>query len=109
MSTKKHVIQVRSNVNMNVKYETLNLVPQVELILLTQEPVYKIIKEGEQSFIEKSMKLSEFRCISSLDGINDMISELQKVASELQVFGQMGGSLNKVIEQYKKTEEKKSE
>ena len=106
MSTKKHLIQVRSNTNMSVNYATFNLAPQVELILLTQEPVYKAKKEEDGSYIEKSMKLSEFRVVTSLDGINEMIADLQKVASDLQVFGQMAGSLNKVIEQYKKTEEK---
>ena len=92
---------------MAVNYENLLLTPQVEIVLLMQEPVYKIKREEDKSFIEKDMKLSEFRCVASLDGINEMIADLQKVASELQIFGQMSGSLNKVIEQYKTTSEKK--
>jgi hypothetical protein len=101
-STKKHLIQVRSNCTMSVNYENLLLTPQVEIILLTQEPVYKIKKVKTESFIEKDRELSEYRCFATLDAINEMISDLQKVASELQIFAQMSGSLNKVIEQYKK-------
>jgi hypothetical protein len=104
-TTKKQVIQVRSNVNMNVNYENLLLTPQVELIVLTQEPLYKIQKDS----IVKASALGEFRCFISLDGLNDMISELQSVAIHLQTFHQMSGSLNKVIEQYRKpTEENKT-
>ncbi len=108
-TTKKHLIQVRSNCTMSVSYENLLLTPQVEIILLTQEPVYKIKTDDDdedKQYIEKGMELSEYRCFSSLDGINAMISDLQKVASELQIFAQMSGSLNKVIEQYKTTDSK---
>lgn len=99
-TTKKHLIQVRSNCTMSVNYETSLLTPQVELILLMQEPHYEVNKKSE---IEKSVKLGEFRTFASLDAINEMISDLQKVASELQIFQQMSGSLNKIIEQYKTT------
>ena len=98
-TTKKVIVQVRSNCNMTVNYTDLSLTPQIELILLTQEPLYEVNKKRE---IEKTVKLGEFRCITSLEGLNEMISDLQKTASELQIFQQMAGSLNKVIEQYKK-------
>lgn len=102
-TTKKTIVQVRSNVNMNVNYNDFTLVPQIELVLLTQEPVYEVNK---QSKIVKGVKLGEFRTVTSLEGLNEIISDLQKTASELQIFQQMAGSLNKVIEQYKKPEEK---
>jgi hypothetical protein len=101
-TTKKVIVQVRSNCDMAVDYSDLTLKPQIELILLTQEPIYEVNKKRE---IEKTVKLGEFRCMTTLEGLNDMISDLQKTASELQVFQQMAGSLNKVVEQYKKPTE----
>lgn len=107
MSTaRKVIVQVRSNCNMSVNYSDLSLVPQIELVLLTHEPHYEVNKKGE---ITKEGKLGEFRCITTLDGLNEMIADLQKTASDLQVFGQMSASLNKVIDQYKKTEEPKKD
>ena len=38
MSTKKHLIEVRSNSSFMVNYDDMKLVPQVELIVLTHEP-----------------------------------------------------------------------
>ena len=42
MSTKKHLIEVRSNSSFMVNYDDMKLVPQVELIVLTHEPNYEI-------------------------------------------------------------------
>jgi hypothetical protein len=106
MSTKKHLIEVRSNTNFNLDYEKFSLVPQVELILLMQEPEYRIVKKGGKEYIEKHYALCEFRCHTSLSGLNQMIGQMQEVAAGLQRVEQLGVGLNSVIEQAKKTEPK---
>lgn len=103
-TTKKHLIEVRTNTNFNVNYESTTLVPQVELILLMQEPRYTVVKRKGEAFIEKGYELGEFRCFTSLAGLNAMIGELQLVAAQLQRFEQMAVALNSVIEQAKRTE-----
>lgn len=99
MSTKKHLIEVRSNTNFGVNYETMELVPQVELILLLQEPKYQVVKKKGEAYIEKGHELAEFRCNLSLNALNNLIGRLQETAAGLQLFEQMSVGLNRVIEQ----------
>jgi len=109
MSTKKHLIEVRSNTNFSVNYESLELVPQVELILLLQEPQYKVVKKKDGAYIEKGHELAEFRCFLSLEALNNLIGRLQETAAGLQRFEQMSVGLNRVIAQARVTEKKDGE
>lgn len=99
MSTKKHLIEVRSNTNFGVNYETMELAPQVELILLLQEPKYELVKKKDAAYITKSSELAEFRCLLSLNAMNHLIGKLQETAAGLQRFEQMSVALNGVIAQ----------
>jgi len=103
-TTKKHLISIRSNTNFALNYETSNLKPQIELILLTQEPEYEVNKKGE---IMKGSKLGEFRMHTTIEGINAMIGELQLLATQLQTFEQLSAGMNSLIENAKKKEEDK--
>ena|ERR1700741_1994755 len=104
-TTKKHLITLMSNTNFSLNYETTNLEPQIEVILLTQEPVYKVNAKSE---ITKGVELGEFRFFSSLKGINEMIGELQAMAAQLQKFEQLSVGMNSIIEHAKKQQEKES-
>lgn len=103
-TTKKHLISIRSNTNFSIDYTNLTLKTQIELIILCQEPVYDVNKKRE---IVKSAKLGEFRFFTSLEGINDMIGELQALAIQLQTFEQMSVGMNKIIENAKQKQEQK--
>lgn len=99
MSTKKHLIEVRSNTNFGVNYETMELVPQVELILLLQEPKYQVVKKKGEAYINKDFELAEFRCKLSLNALNHLIGKLQETAAGLQHFEQMSVAMNGVLAQ----------
>jgi hypothetical protein len=103
-TTKKHLVQLRSNTNFSVNYENNNLTPQIELILLSYEPKYNLTKKGE---IEKGHEIGEFRIFANLEGINAMIGELQLLASQLQKFQQLSVGINQLIESAKENIEPK--
>lgn len=107
--SKKILIEVRTNTNFSVNYDTMSLVPQVELILLMQEPRYKVVRKGEETFIKKDIRLGEFRCVTTLQELNELIGQLQLTAAALLKFEHMAVGLNKVIEQAKVTEQPKEQ
>lgn len=100
MSTKKHILQVLSNTNFNINYKDLSLQPQVELILLYQEPKYeaKLSKDKKHFIPQKGNRLDEARFLLSTDKLNAMIAELQALAENLQMFEQLAHGLNGIIE-----------
>ena len=102
-TTKKHLISFRTNTTFSINYETLKLVPQTELILLSTEPKYGFDKKGA---ILKGNELTEFRLFTSLEGINIMIGELRLLATRLQTFEQMSAGMNSIIEEAKKNQPK---
>lgn len=97
-TTKKRLISLLSNTTFQVDYKTQNLTPQIELVLLSTEPKYEVNKKSE---IMKGAELSEFRIFTSLEGINQMIGELQSVAANLQKFEQLSVGINGLIESAK--------
>jgi len=99
-TSKKYFVGVVSNTNFSVDYDTNNLKPQIEVILLTQEVVYKADVKGN---IRKGTEVGEFRIFTSLEGVNDMIGKLQLMASELQKFEQLSVGINQLIENSKKS------
>lgn len=105
-TTKKHLVTLRSNTNFSINYETNNLKPQVELILLSSEPKYEVNKKGE---IMKGHELGEFRIFTTMEGVNAMIGDLQLLVSQLQTFEQLSAGMNTLIEsaKQKKTDETK--
>lgn len=92
--TKKTLIQIRTNSKFNVSYQDLTLVPEVELIMLFTEPHYTTNKKFE---VLKEQKLSEFRCNSTIDGIAEMIGQLQALQVQLQTFQNLSEGINAVI------------
>ena len=99
-TSKKYFVGVVSNTNFSVDYNTNNLEPQIEIILLTQEVKYKASSKGD---IQKGIEVGEFRIFTSLEGVNDMIGKLQLMASELQKFEQLSVGINQLIEHSKKS------
>ena len=99
-TSKKFFVGVMSNTNFSLDYDTNNLEPQIEVILLTQELKYKASAKGD---ITKGVEVGEFRIFTSLEGINDMIGKLQVMASQLQNFEQLSVGINQLIEHSKKS------
>lgn len=104
-----NLISVRSNCNFALNYETGKLHPQTEVILITTAPKYVINKKKDG--YTKETDISEYRFISSLEGINTLIGELQLVVKNMNAFEQTAASFNVIIEASKNTQssEPKSE
>jgi hypothetical protein len=80
------------------------LQPEIELIFLTGEPEYQVVKKGGKAYIEKGQALREFRLMTTPAGINELIGELQATAAGLTKYSQLAVGLNRVIEQAKATD-----
>lgn len=100
------LISVRSNCNFALDYESGKLHPQTEIILITSAPKYVIDKK--KTGVTKEMDISEYRFLSSLDGINTLIGELQLVVKNMNAFEQTAASFNIIIESLKKEDNAKT-
>lgn len=96
--SKERLYDIRTNTTMRVNYETMSLEPEVEVIILSVHPQYKITTKGKGQYIEKGNGLTETRIVTSLAGVNEIIGQLQATAASLTQFEQMAAGLNKVIE-----------
>lgn len=90
------LISVRSNCNFGLNYETCKLHPQAEIIIITTCPKY-VVDKKKTSFT-KGVDIQELRFLSSLDGINTLIGELQLVVKNMNAFEQTAASFNVIIE-----------
>ncbi len=99
------LINVRSNCNFSLDYETGKLRPQTEVILITSNPKYALNKKKDG--VVKELDISEYRFIAGLEGVNQLIGELQLVVKNMNTFEQTAASFNLVMESYKKSEETK--
>ena len=97
-TSKKYLVSVLSNTYFGLDYTTNNLEPQIEVVLLTQESKYKAYSKNE---LVKGVEVGEFRIFTSIDGLNQMIGELQLLASKMQNFQQLSVGINQLIEHSK--------
>ena len=70
-----NLLSVRSNCTFALDYKKGTLHPSTEIILITSSPKYVMSKEGDS--FKKDQEVSEYRFITSLDGVNQLIGELQ--------------------------------
>ncbi len=96
------LVSVRSNCNFSLNYETGHLRPQSEIILITTAPKYVLDKK--KNGFTKEMDITEYRFLSSLEGINTLIGELQLVVKNMNAFEQTAASFNVIIEASKKAQ-----
>lgn len=101
------LINVRSNCNFSLNYETGKLHPQSEIILITSAPKYVVDKK--KTGVTKELDITEYRFLSNLDGINQLIGELQLVVKNMNAFEQTAASFNVIIESQKQQQENKKE
>jgi len=94
------LISVRSNCNFALNYETGKLMPQTEVILITTSPKY-VLDKKKTGYI-KEVDIQEVRFISSVEGLNILIGELQLLLTNANTFEQMSAGFNAIIESSKK-------
>jgi len=95
----KHLASIRTNLSFLVENGTTDLVPTVELVLLTYRPEYLFNSKQE---VQQKKSLEETRLTLGVEGLNKLIANLQLAATELNQYEQMGIALNIVIKQIKK-------
>jgi hypothetical protein len=87
------LISIRTNTRFIVDYETKNLKPVTEVILLISQPKYSREKDG----IYKKESIKELRFETTQKGINSIIGELQATSNALNVFDQLAAGINSMI------------
>jgi len=97
----KQVISIRTNTSFHVQPDTNDLIPETEIILLVQKPVYKLGKSN----IQKELAIEEFRFTTSTAGISELMGTLKLAEMQATKFEAMASSLNNVIEAYKEKAE----
>jgi len=95
------LLSVRTNCNFSLDYKSGKLHPQTEIILITSAPKYVLDKK--KTGIDKVLGVTEYRFLSSLEGINHLIGELQLVVKNMNSFEQTAASFNVIIESQKET------
>ncbi len=95
----KQLASVRSNMSYHVDYKTMELVPQVELVILTFKPAYTYNSKSEVTQVKS---LDEVRLTLTSSALNALIGEMQQTAIMLQQYEQMGAALNSVVRSLKK-------
>lgn len=98
------LISVRSNTNFSIDYKTGLLTPQLEVILITTSPKYTLTKKGDG--FTKTMDIQEYRFLSCVEGINNLIGQLKMLLDNAVVFDQMASSFNTVIKSYESSKTK---
>lgn len=97
------LVSVRSNQDFSVKYDDNSLIPQTEIIILVQKPVYNLNKKGDQ--IVRGDGIEEIRFKASTEALNHLIGQLNAAAQKAAQFDQMAGVLNNAIQSAKPTKE----
>ena len=97
---------LRTNTSFSVNYETKELEPTIELIILTYKPEYQV--KGRE--VIKKTALDETRIELPGRDIHKLIAELQIAANGLSYYTQAGDAINSIMKQITvKPEESKSE
>lgn len=87
----KQLAELRTNMHFAVKYETGELMPIIEIVILTEKAV-------------KNMGLDETRFQLPAREIHTLIAELQLAANGLNQFTQAGDAINSILKSMKKEE-----
>jgi len=93
------LISVRSNCNFSLDYKSGKLIPMTEVVLITSEPKYVLNKQRDG--FKKDVEINEYRFISDLDGINQLIGELQLLVNNINKFEQTAVGINTIIQSAK--------
>lgn len=89
-----HFRGIVSNNHFFIEKETMNIVPQVEIIIHYSFPVYEEITDTK---VRKLQKISDFRMTTNKDGIELLISSLQTIKQNMEVMENMGEAMNRLV------------
>lgn len=86
-------MSVRSNQAFHVDYESNQLSPQTEMILLIEKPHYKI--KGKD--VMKTSELQEVRFQTGTNGLAHLIGMLEEALKVAQNYEKLAGTINNMI------------
>jgi len=105
----KHIIQVRRNYRYIVGNEKPDLFPELELILIVQEPCYE---SDEKWDVTKKFRTEEIRLAMQPVELENFIGQLQRIYDEFEPFMDLSDAVNRAMakndEDPKPSEEPKS-
>jgi hypothetical protein len=84
---------LRSNQFFIVDYKSNKLIPQTEVILLVEKPIYKSKAEK----IIRSTEIQELRFTLGSQGIRAVIGMLEEALKVTDNYEKMGGAINNII------------
>lgn len=84
---------VRSNQTFAVDYGTSKLIPQTEIILLIEKPVYKLKVEK----VQKGSDIQELRFTTGTNGIKHLIGMLEEALKVADNYEKLSGAINNII------------
>lgn len=97
------LVSVRSNTNFSVNYEQGTLIPETEIIIIIQSPVYKLNETGDK--IEKTNGISELRFTCNKKALHHLIEHLQQLEERTENSDQVVDTINEVIANSKPKEQ----
>lgn len=95
----KQLASVRTNLSFSFEKEKTELIPLVEVILLTYKPEYFFTGKDQ---IAQKKALDETRITLSREGLSQLLFNLQMALNQMQSFEQMAVGLNEVVAAMKK-------
>lgn len=88
------LLQTRSNLRYVIDTNSTNLKPEIEVVLICSELEYisKII--SGKNYLAKELKPKTLRFTSSLEELNNLIEELQKISEQAEQYEKIGNTIN---------------
>lgn len=88
------LLQTRSNLRYVIDTNSTNLKPEIEVVLICSELEYITTTIGGKTFIAKELKPKTLRFTSSLEELNNLIEELQKISEQAEQYEKIGNTIN---------------
>lgn len=98
----ENLIAVRTNTRFVLDYETQQLKPSVEVIIIVAYPQY--VRKGKE--LVKTIEYKELRFETATVGVNELIGQLQATTVMLNTYEQMSAAFNQIIKSATKEEGK---
>lgn len=86
---------VRTNTRYELNYDNKKLSPEVELIILFAQPEYQL----QKGKISKGHSVKEFRVNTDVEGLKQLIGELQATMVTMTHMDSLGHAFNSISEQ----------
>lgn len=88
------LLQTRSNLRYVIDTNSTNLKPEIEVVLICSELEYISTIIKGKNYLKKELKPKTLRFTSSLEELNNLIEELQKISEQAEQYEKIGNTIN---------------